>query len=87
LVDFAGQATGALRRTDLDRVPVGVRSDKRIRDVVRERRIRPLLIRPEAKLRDVALLLRQHAGLAVVVDDASRPIGIVTTDDLKVKTG
>jgi Zn-dependent protease len=82
LVDFGGQATGALTRHDLDRVPVAVRADTRIRDIVRARRIQPLVIQPGTKLSDVALVLRQHAGIAVVVDHDNHPLGIVTTDDL-----
>jgi len=83
LVNFAGQATGALTRGDLDRVPLDIRADKRIRDIVRGRRSQPLMIRRGAKLSDVALVLRQHAGLAVVVDDDNHPIGTVTTNELK----
>jgi len=82
LVDFAGQATGALTRRDLDRVPIAVRADTRVRDIVRGRRIHPLMIRPDVKLSDVALVLRQHAGIAVVIDDDQHPVGIVTIDDL-----
>jgi hypothetical protein len=84
LVDFAGQATSALTRRELDRVPVNARTDTRIRDVVRRRRIRPLLVRPDARLSDVSLALRQHAGIAVVVDDDKRPIGVLGSDNLKV---
>ncbi len=82
LVDFAGQATGALTRRDLDRVPLGARADTRIREIVRGRRIRPLLVRAEATLSDVALVLRRHAGVAVVIDDNNHPIGTVTTSSL-----
>jgi Zn-dependent protease len=82
LVDFAGQVTGALTLRDLDRVPLGLRSDTRVRDILRGRRIQPLMIRPDAKLSDVALVLRQHAGIAVVIDDGHRPVGIVTSDEL-----
>jgi Zn-dependent protease len=84
LVDFAGQATSALTRRELDRVPVNVRIDTRIRDIVRRRRIRPLLVRPDARLSDVSLALRQHAGIAVVVDDDKRPLGVVSSDNLKM---
>jgi Zn-dependent protease len=86
LVDFAGRATGALARRDLDQVPVGDRADKRIRDIVRGRRSQPLMIRPEAPLREVALVLRQHAGVAVVIDNDNRPIGLVTTNELRRST-
>jgi len=82
LVDFAGSAAGAVTRHDLDQVPAGVRADTRARDIVRTRRIRPLVVRPETMLSDVALPLRQHAGIAIVVDDENHPIGTVTTRDL-----
>ena len=82
LVDFAGSSAGAVTRRDLDQIPVGVRADTRVRDIVRSRRVRPLVVRPETILSDVALQLRQHAGIAIVVDDDGHPIGIVTTNDL-----
>jgi len=82
VVDFAGQATGALTRRDLDRVSVAVRAEVRVRDLVRSRRIRPLLVRPETRLSDVARVLRQHAGIAVVVAQDNHPIGVVTIDNL-----
>ena len=87
LVDFAGSSAGAVTRRDLDQVPPAVRADTRVRDIVRSRRVRPLVVRPEATLSDVALQLRQHAGLAVVVDDNNHPVGIVTTSDLTAPIG
>jgi Zn-dependent protease len=82
LVDFGGQATGALTARDLQRIPVERRAEMRIRDVVRARRVQPLLVRREALLTEIALPMRQRGGIAVVVDDANRPIGVLTTDDL-----
>jgi Mg/Co/Ni transporter MgtE len=79
LVDFARQATGHVTRSDLDRVPIAVRADTRVRDIARGRRTQPLLIRPDTWLTDVALVIRQHAGVALVVDDDKHPIGIVST--------
>jgi len=79
LVDFAGRATGVLTRRDLDRVPVAARADTRIRDILRGQ---PLLIQPATKLSEVAPVLRQHAGIAVVVDEHGHPMGTVTTHDL-----
>ena len=38
-------------------------------------------------LSDVALQLRQHGGLAVVVDDNNHPLGMVTTNDLTPPIG
>jgi Zn-dependent protease/CBS domain-containing protein len=82
LVDFGGQVTGALTLRDLQRVPVGRRAETRIREIVRARRVRPLVVRREALLIEIALPMRQRGGFAVVVDDANRPIGVLTTDDL-----
>jgi len=82
LVDFAGQAAGALTVRDLERVPVGRRAETRLRDIVRSRRGQPLLTRREALLTKIAGQLRQRGGIAIVVDDDNRPIGVLTADDL-----
>jgi Zn-dependent protease len=82
LVDFGGQATGALTLRDLQRVPVERRAETRIRDIARARRVQPLVVRREALLTEIAPPMRQHGGIAVVVDDANHPIGILTADDL-----
>jgi Zn-dependent protease len=82
LADFEGQATGALTLRDLQRVPVGRRAETRLRDIVRARRVQPLLVRREALLTEIALPMRQGGGIAVVVDDANHPVGVLTTDDL-----
>ncbi len=82
LVDFGRQATGALTLRDLQRVPVGRRAETRIREIVRARRVQPLLVRREALLTEIALPMRQRGGIAVVVDDANHPIGVLTADDL-----
>lgn len=82
LVDFAGQAAGALTLRDLERVPVGRRAETRLRDIVRSRRGQPLLTRREALLTEIAGQLRQRASIAIVVDDDNRPIGVLPVDDL-----
>jgi Zn-dependent protease len=82
VVDLGGRATGALTLRDLQRVPVGRRADTRIREIVRARRVRPLLVRREDVLTEVALPMRQRGGIAVVVDDENHPIGVLTADDL-----
>lgn len=82
VVDFGGRATGALTLRDLQRVPVGRRAETRIREMVRARRVRPLLVRREDVLTEVALPMRQRGGIAVVVDDENHPIGVLTADDL-----
>ena len=82
LVDFAGQAAGALTLRDLERVPVERRAETRLRDIVRSRRGQPLLTRREALLTAIAGQLRQRGSIAIVVDDDNRPIGVFTADDL-----
>ncbi len=82
LVDFGGRASGALTWADLQRVPVERRDETRLRDIVAGRRVPPLLVPPSAELAGIATVLRLHAGVAVVVDDAQHPIGIVTAADL-----
>jgi Zn-dependent protease/CBS domain-containing protein len=82
LVDFEGQATGALTLRDLHRIPVGRRAETRMRDVVRARRVQPLVVRRENLLTEIALPMRQRGGIAVVVDDENHPIGVLTVDDL-----
>jgi Zn-dependent protease len=82
LVDFGGQATGALTLLDLQWILPGRRAETRIREIVRARRVRPLVVRREALLTEIALPMRQHGGISVVVDDANHPIGILTADDL-----
>jgi len=72
----------AARPGDLERVPVGRRADTRLRDIVRSRRGQPLLTRREALLTKIAGQLRQRGGIAIVVDDDNRPIGVLTSDDL-----
>jgi Zn-dependent protease/CBS domain-containing protein len=82
LVDFEGRATGALTLRDLQRVPVGRRAETRLRDIVRARRVQPLLVSRKALLTEIALPMRQRGGIAVVVDDENHPIGVLTADDL-----
>jgi Zn-dependent protease len=82
LVDFAGQAAGALTLRDLERVPVERRAETRLRDIVRSRRGQPLLTRREALLTKIAVQLRQRGSIAIVVDDDNRPISVLTADDL-----
>jgi Zn-dependent protease len=82
LVDFGGQATGALTMRDLQRVPIAQRAEIRLRDLVRGRRVRPILVRPDSLLSEIALPLRASGGVAVVVDEINHPIGLLTTAEL-----
>ncbi|MDP9094662.1 MAG: site-2 protease family protein [Actinomycetota bacterium] len=86
LVDFGGQATGAITLRDLQRVPLAQRGEIRLRDLVRGRRLKPLVIRPESLLTEIALSLRRSGSVAVVVDEINRPIGLLTTADLSRAT-
>jgi hypothetical protein len=81
LVDFGGHTSGVLALRDLHRVPVSRQAQTRLRDIVRGR-AQPLLLRREALLTEIAVALRQRGGIAVVVDDDSRPVGVLTADDL-----
>jgi hypothetical protein len=67
---------------DLRQVPADARADTRLRDVIRGRRARPLLVTESAPLPFVALALRQHAGVAVVTDARNFPAGIITSQVL-----
>jgi CBS domain-containing protein len=86
LVDFGGQATGALTMRDLQRVPMAQRAEIRLRDLVRGRRVRPMLVRPDSLLSEIALPLRRSGGVAVVVDQINHPVGLLTTAELSRAT-
>ena len=74
LVSFGGEVTGMVDLADLGRVRASQRDGTRLSTVAR----RPLLLRDDATLGDFAVDLRMHGNRAVVVDDARRPIGVVT---------
>jgi Zn-dependent protease len=82
LVDFGGQAAGALTLGDLQRVPIGRRAETRMRDIVRARRVQPLVVRRQDLLTEIAVPMRQRGGIAVVVDDENHPLGVLTADNL-----
>ncbi|MDT4894354.1 MAG: hypothetical protein QOE97_3389 [Pseudonocardiales bacterium] len=82
LIDFDSGATGALTVRELRQVPADARADTRLRDVIRGRRARPLLVTESAPLPSVALALRQHAGVAVVTDARNFPAGVITSQVL-----
>jgi Zn-dependent protease len=82
LVDFGGQATGALTMHDLERVPVPRRDDTRLRDIVRAKHAAPLLVTGEAPLAAVVAAMRAGKGIVVVVDHDRRPIGTITSSDI-----
>jgi len=82
LVDFGGQATGALTMHDLQRVPVPRRDDTRLRDIVRAKHAAPLLVTAEAPLAAVVAAMRAGKGIVVVVDHDRRPVGTITTSDI-----
>lgn len=80
LVDFGGQASGAVTLADLERVPAEHRADTRIRDVTR--RPRPMVVPHDALLADIVTPMRLHGGIAVVTAAENRPIGVITSTEL-----
>ena len=79
VVDFGGQVTGAVTLSELKRAPD---KDSRIRDLGGTRRP-PLLVRPDDPVEIVVMRLRLHDGLAVVVDEARHPIGLISQTELE----
>ena len=81
-MNFAGEATGAITRREIERVPRESRSETRIRDLIRVQRMQALVVPRETSLADIAGRLRLHGGVAVVIDDDKHPLGVITTADL-----
>lgn len=79
LVDLAGRVVGCLPAADLERLPARS-ADARLRDVTRAARL--LLVRPDAEVSELLRVLPLHRGLAIVVDDEGRPLGLVTAGDI-----
>lgn len=82
VVDFGGRANGTVTLRDLERVRTEQRADTRIRELARVRRTGPLMVQPDAALTDIAVPLRLHGGIGIVIDHDSRPIGVITANDL-----
>jgi Mg/Co/Ni transporter MgtE len=80
VVDFAGQVTAAITLSDLTRASD---KDARVRDIGGKRRLPPLLVRTEDPIAAVVAGLRLHDGLAVVIDEGRRPIGLISFAELE----
>lgn len=80
LVDFDGHATGVLAPRDFQRLSDADRTNLRLREVRHPARL--LLVREDVEVRDLIPALPTHGGVGVVVDDESRPVGVVTAGDV-----
>lgn len=78
LVDFSGAADGVVSLTRLERVPPDQRDDVRLREINEVPRDRLLRLGPGATVADSLRELRAGGGVALVVDDAGHPIGVIT---------
>lgn len=78
LVDLGGHVVGCLSAADLQR-PGARPADTRLRDLARGRL---LLVGPDAAVADLLRVLPMHRGIAVVVDAAGLPLGLVTAADV-----
>jgi predicted transcriptional regulator len=80
LVDFEGRVDGAVTPHDIERLDSEERDTVRMRDVSRP--VRLLLVHPDVLAADLAISLPTHGGAAVVVDEDSKPLGLVTGEDV-----
>jgi Zn-dependent protease len=86
LVDFDSLATGALTARELRQVPPDNLVDTRLRDLARARRTQPLVVPASAPMPFVAAALRDHGGIALVLDEQRYPVGIITAALLARRT-
>jgi CBS domain-containing protein len=82
LVDFSGAASGLMTLRDLQRVPAGQRQEVRLRDLSRIRGERLLVVGRDTPLDQLAPRLPAAGGIALVVDESRRPVGVVAAGDL-----
>jgi Zn-dependent protease/CBS domain-containing protein len=78
--DIDGRTAGVITLADLERVPEAHRGDTRI-DSLALRHPSPVVIAPDTDAAEVAALIRPHGGVAVV-EQADRPVGLVTAREL-----
>ncbi|KRF32326.1 hypothetical protein ASG94_17795 [Nocardioides sp. Soil805] len=78
--DLDGRTAGVVTLADLERVPAAQRGIVRI-DALAARHASPLVIDPDIDAAEVAARIRPLDGVAVV-EQAGRPIGLVTTLEL-----
>jgi Zn-dependent protease len=82
LVDFSGAASGLITLGDLQRVPSERRPEVRLRELTGVRRDRLLLMKRDASIDRLAQQLPAHGGIALVVDEAQRPVGVIAAGEL-----
>lgn len=83
LVDFPGTANGILNPATLRRVPPAEHDQVRLRELTRLRGERLLRVGADAHVEVLLPLLATHGGVAVVVDEAQRPLGVLTLVGLR----
>jgi Zn-dependent protease len=82
LVDFSGVTSGLVTLRDLQRVPPERRAEVRLRELSPIRRDRLLLTPRDTTLERLVQQLPGHGGIAFVVDEAQRPLGVVSAAEL-----
>lgn len=75
LVDVDGHATGAVTAAELARLPIGRAQQTTLAEVAR--RVRAPIVDEQTPVTEVALKIHLRAHLAVVVDQAGRPVGVI----------
>ena len=78
--DVDGHPAGVVTFADLERVPEAHRGDTRI-DALAARHPSPVVVGPDTDAAEVAALIRPPGGVAVV-EQAGRPVGLVTAREL-----
>jgi Zn-dependent protease len=79
VVDLDGRTVGVLTTRDVVTLAVPAASELRLGDYCARRRP-AALVEPKTPLKDVLLAIHQRGGVAVVVDEAKHPIGLVGED-------
>ncbi len=80
VVDVDGHTTGVFTLADLDTVPAKHRGDTQL-GALETRHASPMVVAPDADAAEVATQIRTHGG-AAVVEQAGRPIGVITLVEL-----
>jgi len=84
IVDIEGHTAGVVTLADLEAVPARHRVDTQL-GALAARRIAPVVVTPGTDAAEVAAQIRPHRGVAVV-EEASHPVGVVTTLELSRAT-
>jgi Zn-dependent protease len=83
LIDFAGRASGVVGPRELTRLPAARRGEVRLRELARLRDERLLRVTGDTAVEELLPRLGRFGGVAVVVDEAQRPVGVVTAAELR----